>query len=314
MILKKLNSSVTIPRPDDRLFPTFFQEVAGMSPPTTSDVGAPPMPIHQIARLPLVEAIASSGDRRIRDRLDGDDRASDAATSRIANAAAYPVRPVRIVVGFAPGGGADLAGRLLAQALSERMDQQFFVENRPGAGANIAMDAVAKSAPDGYTLLVVSPGAAINPSLYEKLSYNVGRDFTLISGFLRVPNVMVANQSVPTASLADFIAYAKAKPGKINMASAGVGSSVHLSGELFKFMAGLDLTHVPYRGAGPMLTDLLGGQVQVAFPDIGSSLQHVRSGKLRALAVTTGGRSAALPERTRLRGKQLVGYRGSDFG
>jgi tripartite-type tricarboxylate transporter receptor subunit TctC len=222
--------------------------------------------------------------------------AAHAASPRIATAETYPARPVRIVVGFAAGGGADLAGRLLAQSLSERMGQQFFIENRPGAGANIAMDGVAKSPPDGHTLLLVSPGAAINPALYAKLTYNFMRDFVMVSGFLRVPNVLVVNLAVPATSLADFIAYAKANPGKINMASAGVGSSVHLSGELFKLMAGIDLTHVPYRGAGPMLTDLLGGQVQVAFPDIGSSVQHVKSGKLRGLAVTTGSRSQALPD------------------
>lgn len=237
---------------------------------------------------------------------------AQALIPRIARAEAYPVRPVRIVVGFAPGGGADIAGRLVAQALSERMGQQFFVENRPGAGANIAMDAVAKSSPDGYTLLLVSPGSAINPSLYDKLTYNFIRDFALISGFLRVPNVMVVNPSVPAASVLDFIAYAKANPGRINMASAGVGSSVHLSGELFKSMAGIDLTHVPYRGAGPMLTDLLGGQVQVAFPDISSSLQHVRSGKLRGLAVTTGSRSQALPDVPVL-AETIAGYEASNW-
>jgi tripartite-type tricarboxylate transporter receptor subunit TctC len=215
--------------------------------------------------------------------------------SRNASAQSYPSRPVRIVVGFAPGGGADLAGRLIAQWLSERLGQQFVVENRPGAGANIAMDSVAKSVPDGYTLLLVSPGAAINATLYEKLPYNFVRDFAPISGFLRVPNVMVLNPSVPVKTVPDFVAYAKANPGKVNMASAGSGSSVHVSGELFKMMAGVDLTHVPYRGAGPMLSDLLGGQVQVAFPDIGSSIEHVRSGKLRAIAVTTANRSEALP-------------------
>jgi len=212
-----------------------------------------------------------------------------------ANAQNYPIRPVRIVVGFAPGGGADLAGRLMAQWLSERLGEQFVIENRPGGGANIAMDSVAKAAPDGYTLLLVSPGAAINATLYEKLPYNFVRDFAPISGFLRVPNVMVLNPSVPVKTVPDFLAYAKANPGKLNMASAGSGSSVHVSGELFKMMTGVDLTHVPYRGAGPMLSDLLGGQVQVAFPDIGSSIEHVRSGKLRAIAVTTANRSEALP-------------------
>jgi tripartite-type tricarboxylate transporter receptor subunit TctC len=212
-----------------------------------------------------------------------------------ARAQSFPVRPVRIVVGFAPGGGADIAGRLVGQWISERLGQQFIVENRPGAGANIAMDAVAKAAPDGYTLLLVSPGAAINATLYDKLPYNFIRDFAPISGFLRVPNVMVLNPSVPVKTVPEFVAYAKANPGKVNMASAGSGSSVHVSGELFKLMTGVDLTHVPYRGAGPMLSDLLSGQVQVAFPDIGSSIEHVRAGKLRAVAVTTLTRSEALP-------------------
>jgi len=158
------------------------------------------------------------------------------------------------------------------------------------------MDAVAKAAPDGYTLLLVSPGAAINATLYEKLSYNFVRDFEPICGFLRVPNIMVLNPSVPVETVPDFVAYAKANPGKVNMASAGSGSSVHMSGELFKMMTGVDLTHVPYRGSGPMLSDLLGGQVQVAFPDIGASIEHVRSAKLRAIAVTTANRSGALPD------------------
>jgi tripartite-type tricarboxylate transporter receptor subunit TctC len=235
-----------------------------------------PLPRRQFLRLVASAAVLSS-------------------VSRNASAQSYPSRPVRIVVGFAAGGGADLAGRLIAQWLSERLGQQFVVENRPGAGANIAMDAVAKAAPDGYTLLLVSPGAAINATLYEKLPYNFVRDFTPISGFLRVPNIMVLNPTVPVKSVADFIAYAKANPGKVNMASAGSGSSVHVSGELFKMMAGVDLTHVPYRGAGPMLSDLLGGQVQVAFPDIGSSIEHVKSGKLRAIAITAANRSEALP-------------------
>jgi len=219
---------------------------------------------------------------------------------------------VRIVVGFAPGGGADLAARLMGQWFSERLGQQFIVENRPGAGANIAMDAVAKAVPDGYTLLLVSPGAAINATLYEKLPYNFVRDFAPISGFLRVPNIMVLNPSVPVKTVPDFITYAKANPGKVNMASAGSGSSVHVSGELFKMMTGVDLTHVPYRGAGPMLSDLLGGQVQVAFPDIGSSIEHVRSGKLLAIAVTTANRSEALPGVPTV-GEFVPGYEASNW-
>jgi tripartite-type tricarboxylate transporter receptor subunit TctC len=214
----------------------------------------------------------------------------------IASATAYPVRPVRIVVGFSPGGGADIAGRLVGQWLSDRLGQQFIVENRPGAGANIAMDSVARAAPDGYTLLLVSPGAAINATLYDKLPYNFIRDFSSVSGFMRVPNVLILHPSVPATTVPHFIAYATANPGKLNMASAGSGSSVHVSGELFKIMTGVDLTHVPYRGTGPMLSDLLGGQVQLAFPDIGSSIGHVRSGKLRAIAVTTRTRSDVLPD------------------
>jgi tripartite-type tricarboxylate transporter receptor subunit TctC len=231
---------------------------------------------------------------------------------RSAGAQSYPIRPVRIVVGFAPGGGADIAGRLIGQWLSERLGQQFFVENRPGAGTNIAMDAVAKAAPDGYTLLLVSPGAAINATLYEKLPYNFVRDFAPISGFLRVPNLMVLNPSVPAKTVPEFITYAKANPGRVNMASAGSGSSVHVSGELFKMMTGVDLTHVPYRGAGPMLSDLLGGQVQVAFPDIGSAIEHARSGKLRVIAVTTATRSEALTDVPTI-SESVPGYEASNW-
>jgi tripartite-type tricarboxylate transporter receptor subunit TctC len=234
------------------------------------------------------------------------------AVSRIAWAEAYPTRPVRVVVGFAAGGGADLAGRLVAQGLSDRLGQQFFVENRPGAGANIGMDAVAKSAPDGYTLLLVSPGAAVNATLYEKLPYNFVRDFVPISGFLRVPNIMVLHPSVPVKTVPEFVAYAKANPGKVNMGSAGNGSSVHVSGELFKMMAGVDLTHVPYRGGGPMLSDLLGGQLQVSFLDIGTSIEHVRSGTLRAIAVTTANRSDALPAVPSV-GETIPGYEASNW-
>ena len=234
------------------------------------------------------------------------------AVSRIAMAETYPTKPVRVVVGFAAGGGADLAGRLVAQGLSDRLSQQFFVENRPGAGANIGMDAVAKSAPDGYTLLLVSPGAAINATLYEKLTYNFARDFAPISGFLRVPNIMVLNPSVPVKTVPEFVAYAKANPGKINMGSAGNGSSVHVSGELFKLMAGVDLTHVPYRGGGPMLSDLLGGQVQVSFLDIGTAIEHVKAGTLRAVAVTTAKRSEALPDVPTV-GETIPGYEASNW-
>jgi tripartite-type tricarboxylate transporter receptor subunit TctC len=234
------------------------------------------------------------------------------AVSRIARAQAYPSRPVRIIVGFAPGGGTDISARLIGQWLSEKLGQQFIVENRPGAGANIAMEAVAKAPPDGYTLLLVSPGAAINATLYEKLNYNFIRDIAPISGIVSVPNVMVVHPSVPAKTVPEFIAYAKANPGKVNMASAGNGSSIHVSGELFKMMAGVNLTHVPYRGSGPMMTDLLGGQVQVAFDSMPSCLEQIRAGKLRALAVTTATRSEALPAVPTV-GEFVQGYEASNW-
>jgi tripartite-type tricarboxylate transporter receptor subunit TctC len=218
------------------------------------------------------------------------------AASRVAWAQTYPARPVRIVVGFAPGGGTDIAARLIGQWLSERLGQQFIVENRPGAGANIAMEAVAKAQPDGYTLLLVSPGAAINATLYDKLNYNFIRDIAPIGGIIRVPNVMVVHPSFPAKTVLEFIEYAKANVGKVNMASGGNGTSEHVSGELFKMMAGINMVHVPYRGGGLAVSDLLGAQVQVLFGNILTSIEHVRSGKLRALAVTTATRSDVLPD------------------
>jgi tripartite-type tricarboxylate transporter receptor subunit TctC len=218
------------------------------------------------------------------------------AVSRMARAQTYPTRPVRIVVGFAPGGGTDIAARLIGQWLSERLGQQFIVENRPGAGANIAMEAVAKAQPDGYTLLLVSPGAAINATLYDKLNYNFIRDIAPIGGIIRVPNVMVVHPSFPAKTVLEFIEYAKANVGKVNMASGGNGTSEHVSGELFKMMAGINMVHVPYRGGGLAVSDLLGAQVQVLFGNILTSIEHVRSGKLRALAVTTATRSDVLPD------------------
>jgi tripartite-type tricarboxylate transporter receptor subunit TctC len=218
------------------------------------------------------------------------------AVSRFAWARTYPSRPVRIVVGFAPGGGTDIAARLIGQWLSERLGQQFIVENRPGAGANIAMEAVAKAQPDGYTLLLVSPGAAINATLYDKLNYNFIRDIAPIGGIIRVPNVMVVHPSFPAKTVLEFIEYAKANVGKVNMASGGNGTSEHVSGELFKMMAGINMVHVPYRGGGLAVSDLLGAQVQVLFGNILTSIEHVRSGKLRALAVTTATRSDVLPD------------------
>jgi tripartite-type tricarboxylate transporter receptor subunit TctC len=216
--------------------------------------------------------------------------------SQIAHAQSYPNRPVRLVVGFAPGGGNDITARLMGQWLSERLGQPFLVENRPGAGTNVATEAVVNAGPDGYTILFVAPSAAINATLYEKLNFNFIRDLAPIAGIMRIPNVMVVNPSVPARTVPEFIAYAKANPGKINVASPGIGTSVHLSAELFKMMTGVDMVHVAYKGSAPSLTDLLGGQVQVSFATMPASIEFIRSGKLRALAVTTATRSPALPE------------------
>jgi tripartite-type tricarboxylate transporter receptor subunit TctC len=215
---------------------------------------------------------------------------------RIAWAQAYPTRPVRIIVGFAPGGGVDITARLIAQWLSERLGHQFVIENRPGAATNIATEAVVRSPPDGYTLLLVNSTNAINATLYDRLNFNFIRDIAPVAGIMVVPNVMVVNPSVPARTVPAFIAYAKANPGKINMGSGGNGSPTHVSGELFKMMTGVNLVHVPYRGAGPGLVDLLAGQVQVYFPTMPASIEYVRAGKLRALAVTTATRSEALPD------------------
>jgi tripartite-type tricarboxylate transporter receptor subunit TctC len=216
--------------------------------------------------------------------------------SQIAHAQSYPNRPVRLVVGFAPGGGNDITARLMGQWLSERLGQPFVIENRPGAGTNVATEAVVNAVPDGYTILFVAPSAAINATLYEKLNFNFIRDLAPIAGIMRIPNVMVVNPSVPARTVPEFIAYAKANPGKINVASPGVGTSVHLSAELFKMMTGVDMVHVAYKGSAPSLTDLLGGQVQVSFATMPASIEFIRTGKLRALAVTTATRSPALPE------------------
>ena len=208
----------------------------------------------------------------------------------------YPTRPVRWVVGYPPGGTTDILARLIGQYLSEKLGQQFIVENKPGAGNNIATEAVINSPPDGYTLLFVNPANGINTSLYKKLSFNFPRDIAPIAGIARVPNVMEVNPNVPAKTVAEFIAYAKANPNKVNLASSGNGTSVHLSGELFMAMTGVKLTHVPYRGSAPALTDMIAGQVQVLFDNLPSSIEHVRAGKLRALAVTTEKRSDALPD------------------
>jgi tripartite-type tricarboxylate transporter receptor subunit TctC len=216
--------------------------------------------------------------------------------SRIARAQAYPSRPVRIVVGFPPGGGADITARLIGQWLSERLGQPFIIDNRPGAGSNIATEAVVRAPADGYTLLLVGGWNAINATLYDKLSFNFIHGIAPVAGIMRVPSVMVVNPSVPAKTIPEFIAYAKANPGKINMASPGTGTGPHIAGELFKMMAGVDMVHMPYRGAGPALTDLLGGQVQVTFASMPSSVGYVRTGKLRALASTAATRSEALPD------------------
>jgi len=216
--------------------------------------------------------------------------------ARTATAQTYPARPVRIIVGFAPGGAADIAARLLGQWLSERLGQPFIIENRLGAGGNIATEAVVNASPDGYTLLLVNPGAAINATLYDKLNYDFIRDIAPVAGIIRVANVMQVNPSVPANSVPELVAYAKANPDRISMGSAGVGSSNHVSGELFKMLARVRMVHVPYRGAAPALTDLIGGQVQVLFSAVTSSIETIKAGKVRALAVTTAMRSEALPD------------------
>jgi tripartite-type tricarboxylate transporter receptor subunit TctC len=216
--------------------------------------------------------------------------------SRLARAQAYPARPVRIIIGYTPGGSADLTARLMGQWLSERLGQQFLIESRPGAGTNLATEAVVNAPPDGYTLLLVAPANAINATLYEKLNHNFLRDIALVAGINRFPNVMEVNPSVPAKTVPEFIAYAKANPGKLNMASSGAGSTIHVSGELFKMMTGINMVHVPYRGGAPALTDMIAGQVQVMFDNIPTSLEFIRAGKLRPLAITSTVRSELLPD------------------
>jgi tripartite-type tricarboxylate transporter receptor subunit TctC len=218
------------------------------------------------------------------------------AVSRLGWAQTFPTRPVRWINGFAAGGTTDILARLIGRWLSERFGQQFVIENRPGAASNIATQAVVSAPADGYTLLVVGPSNAINATLYDNLGFNFIRDIAPIGGISRERFVMVVNPSVPARTVPEFIAYAKANAGKINMASAGAGSGVHLAGELFKMMAGVNLLHVPYRGGAPALTDLIGGQVQVMFATMPSSIEYIRGGKLRALAVTSEARSDALPD------------------
>jgi tripartite-type tricarboxylate transporter receptor subunit TctC len=208
----------------------------------------------------------------------------------------YPSRPVRLIIGYPPGGSTDTTARLMGQWLSERLGQQFVIESRPGAATNIATEAVVRSPSDGYTLLLVAPANAINATLYDKLNYDFMRDMAPVAGLIRFPNVIVVNPLVPVANVPELIAYAKANPGKLNMASSGNGSTVHVSGELFKMMTGINMVHVPYRGGAPAVTDLMSGQVQVMFENVPSALPFIRAGKLRPLAVTTAARSEVLPE------------------
>jgi tripartite-type tricarboxylate transporter receptor subunit TctC len=213
-----------------------------------------------------------------------------------ASALDYPTRPVRFVVGYPAGGATDILARIIGQRLSERLGQQFVIENKPGAGNNIGTEAVANAEPDGYTVLLVNPANFINASLYTNLKFNFIRDIAPVATFNRVPNVMTVAPDVPAKTVAEFIAYVNANPGKVNMASSGNGTSVHMSGELFMAMSGAQMTHIPYKGAAPAITDLLGNRVQVIFDNMPSIIQHISSGSLRALAVTTAERSPQLPD------------------
>jgi tripartite-type tricarboxylate transporter receptor subunit TctC len=219
-----------------------------------------------------------------------------AVFGRPAQAADYPVKPVKWVVPYPPAGTTDVLARIVAQWLTEKMGQPFVVENKPGAGNNLGVEYVVNAPADGYTMLLVNPANGINATLYKKLNFNFIRDIAPVAGLVRTPNVMEVTPSLPVKTVAEFIAYCKANPGKINMASSGSGTSVHLSGELFKTMTGCDMVHVPYKGAGPALIDLIGGQVQVIFDNLPSSIGHIKSGKLRALAVTSEQRERSLPD------------------
>jgi tripartite-type tricarboxylate transporter receptor subunit TctC len=232
------------------------------------------------------------------------------AVSRIAKAQSYPSRPVRIVVPFAAGGNVDLFARLIGQWLSERLRQPFVIENRPGAGTTIGTEAVVRAAPDGYTLLMASTAATINATIYEKLSFNFVRDIAPVAAVVRTPFVMAVHPSVPAKTVLEFIAYAKASSGKLSMASSGIGTTPHVAGELFKMMTGVDMVHVPYRGAGPALTDLIAGQVHVYFTALPEAIEHIRVGKIRALAVTTAAQSEVLPDTPTLSGV-LPGFEAS---
>jgi tripartite-type tricarboxylate transporter receptor subunit TctC len=232
------------------------------------------------------------------------------ALSRIARAQTYPMRPVRIIVGFPPGGGSDILARLMGQWLSERLNQAFVVENRPGAGANIATEAAVRAPADGYTLLLVGGFNAVNATFYDKLNFNFIRDIGPVAGIMRTSNVVVVHPSFPAKTIPEFIAHAKTNPGRISMASPGIGTVAHMSGELFKMMTGVNMVHVPYRGDAPAVTDLISGQVQVMFSNTVSSIEHIRAGRLRALAVTTATRSDALPD-VRTVGEFVQGYEAS---
>jgi tripartite-type tricarboxylate transporter receptor subunit TctC len=218
------------------------------------------------------------------------------AASRIGWAQSYPSRPVRIIVGYPPGGTTDVSARLIGQWLSERLGQPFIVDNRPGAASNVATEGVVRASADGYTLFLATISNAINATLYDKLNYNFIRDVAPVAGIIRVPNVMEVNPAVPARTVPEFIAYAKANPGKVNFGSGGVGSSTHVSGELFKMMTGVNMVHIPYRGTAPAVTDLMAGQVQVMFDNLPGSIEYVRAGLTRALAVTTTTRSDVLPD------------------
>jgi tripartite-type tricarboxylate transporter receptor subunit TctC len=234
------------------------------------------------------------------------------AVTHTASAQAYPTRPVRWIVGAPAGGGNDIVTRLMGQWLSERLGQPFIVENRPGASGNIATEAVVRAPADGYTLLLITGANAINATLYEKLSFNLSRDIAPVAGITREALLMAVNPSAPAKTVPEFIAYAKANPGNLNMASGGIGTPSHVAGELFKMMTGVDMVHVPYRGAAPALTDLMSGQVQVLFTSAPSSIEYVRTGKLRALAVTTANRSEALPDIPTV-GEFVLGYEASNW-
>jgi tripartite-type tricarboxylate transporter receptor subunit TctC len=218
------------------------------------------------------------------------------AVARIAKAQTYPTRPLRMIIGYPPGGSADITARLTGQWLSERLGQPVVIESRPGAATNLATEAVVRAAPDGYTLLLVAPANAINATLYDKLNFNFLHDIAPVAGIIRFPNVVVVNPSLPIKTIPELIAYAKANPGRLNMASSGNGSTIHMSGELFKMMTGINMVHVPYRGAAPALTDLMAGQVQVMFDNVPTSAEHIKAGKLRGLAVTSTTRSEVLPD------------------